>query len=200
MTTQRARGHGGTGAPRWIRLLRAPVLLCACALGLWDCGGDRGVANVATAADSADQVMWGVKQYLTKNGVQQAYLKADSALEYEASGRVDLRKITVTFFTAEGVQQSVLTAETGVYWMRTEQMSARGNVVVVRTSDHATLRTSFLQYDQTKNQVTTDQPYVADKGTQHVEGDQGFTCDPGFTVCTTQHARGNAGRLVMPGP
>jgi hypothetical protein len=86
-----------------------------------------------------------------------------------------------------------------VYWMRTNQMSAQGNVVVVRTADGATLHTDFLKYDPTKNQVTTDRPYVADKGAQHIEGDHGFTCDPGFTSCTTVGARGTAGRLVMPG-
>ena len=35
---------------------------------------------------------------------------------------------------------------------------------------------------------------------QHIEGDHGFTCDPGFTNCTVLGARGTAGRLVMPGP
>lgn len=175
--------------------------LCLCAfVTLAGCESGKGVANVATAADSADQVMFGLRQRLTKEGVQQAYLRADSAFIYEASGRVDLRNITVTFFSQEGVQQSVLTAQSGTYWMRTNQMSARGNVVVVRTSDGARLKTEVLHYDTNKGQVTTDQPYVADKGTQHVEGDKGFTCDPGFTTCTTQGARGTAGRLVMPGP
>ena len=51
---------------------------------------------------------------------------------------------------------SVLTSLTGVYWMRTNQMSASGNVVVVRTSDGARLTTDFLEYDPAKNQVTTD--------------------------------------------
>lgn len=176
-----------------------PLGAVALALALAGCGGGRGVANVGTAADSADQVMFGLRQKLTKDGVQQAYLRGDSAFIYEASGRVDLRKITVTFFSPQGVQQSVLTALAGTYWMRTNQMSARGDVVVVRTSDGARLRTDVLQYDAAKNEVTTDRPYVADKGAQHFEGD-GFVCDPGFTNCTTQHARGAAGRLVMPGP
>jgi len=192
------RGHRGTAARRFGAPARASVRLCLGALLLLcGCGGGKGVSTVTTAADSADQVMFGVKQVLTKNGVQQAYLKADTALDYEASGRVDLRNITVTFFSPEGIQQSVLTAQTGVYWMRTNQMSARGNVVVVRTSDHATLRTAFLQYDQTKNEVTTDQPYVADKAPQHIEG-VGFICDPSFNNCTSQQTHGTAGRLVMP--
>jgi len=174
---------------------------CLVALaGLAACGGGKGATALGTAADSADQVMFGVRQRLTKDGVQQAYLRADSALIYEASGRADLRKVTVTFFSTEGVQMSVLTALTGVYWTRTNQMSARGDVLVVRTSDGARLRTDFLEYDPAKNQVTTDRPFVADRGAQHIEGDHGFTCDPGFTNCTVVGMRGTAGRLVMPGP
>lgn len=172
----------------------ATVLLAGCG------GGDKGAGSLGAQADSADQVMFGVKQYLTTLGVKQAYLRADSALIYEASGRVDMRKVGVTFFSPDGVQMSTLTSQTGVYWMRTNQMSASGNVVVVRTSDGATLHTDFLQYDPAKNQVTTDRPFVADNGPRHIEGDHGFTCDPGFTNCTVQGMRGTAGRLVMPGP
>ena len=183
----------GRAAGRWASLFTLAAL-SACG------GGGKGATALGAAADSADQVMFGVRQRLTKDGVQQAYLKADSALIYEASGRADLRKVTVTFFSPEGVQMSVLTALTGVYWMRTNQMSARGDVVVVRTSDGARLRTDFIEYDPAKNEVRTDRPYVADKGAQHIEGPEGFVCDPGFTNCTTQHSRGTAGRLVMPGP
>jgi len=180
--------------------MRRFVCLCALLAASGCGGGGKGVGTLGAQADSADQVMFGVRQRLTNNGVQQAYLKADSAMIYEAPGRVDLRKVTVTFFSPEGVQLSVLTSLTGIYWMRTNQMSASGNVVVVRTVDGARLTTDFLEYDPAKNEVTTTRPFVADKGAQHIEGDKGFTCDPGFTNCTVLGARGTAGRLVMPGP
>ena len=182
-----------------MRIYRVPLYVWA-SVALAACGGGKNTTALGTAADSADQVMWNVRQRLTKDGVQQAYLKADSALVYENAGRADLRKVTVTFFSPEGVQMSVLTSQTGVYYMRTNQMSASGNVVVVRTADGARLQTDFLEYDPQKNEVRTTRPYVADKGAQHIDGPEGFVCDPGFTNCTTQHARGTAGRLVMPGP
>ena len=179
-------------AARWA-LPVAFATLAACG------GGGKTVGALGAEADSADQVMFGVKQYLTNLGVKEAYLRADSAFIYEATGRVDMRKVGVTFFSPEGVQVTTLTSRTGIYWMRTNMMSASGNVIVVRTSDGATLHTDFLQYDPAKNQVTTDRPFVADKGAQHIEGDHGFTCDPGFVNCSVQGARGTAGRLVMPG-
>lgn len=205
-----ARGHWGTGAPWPGAPSRAPVrlclrasafmLLCLCASVLAACsgGGARGgVATAAMAIDSADQVIWGMNTILTKDGVEQAYVSADTAYLYEASGRADLRHVKVTFYTSQGLPESVLTGKEGTFWMRTNNMSARDDVVVVRSSDGAKLRTDFLEYDPAQNQVRTDKPYIADKGAQHIEG-VGFVCDPAFTNCVTQQAKGSAGQLVMP--
>ena len=195
-----ARTHGRTDARDVRRLFRASVRLCVCAsVFLAACGAPerQGLNARAMAADSADQLIMGMNTVLTKDGVQQAYVSADTAYLYEASGRADLRHVKVTFYTAQGTPESVLTGKEGTYWMRTNKMSARDNVLVVRSSDGARLRTDFLEYDPAQNQVRTDKPYVADKGEQHIEG-VGFVCDPAFTNCITQQARGSAGQLVMP--
>jgi len=180
--------------------VRAAALLgVADSLALAACGGAGrgGIASATMATDSADQIIWGMNTILTKDGVEQAYVSADTAYVYEASGRADLRHVKVTFYTAQGLPQSVLTGKEGTYWMRTNNMSARNDVLVVRSSDGARLRTDFLEYDPAQNQVRTDKPYVADKGPQHIEG-VGFVCDPAFTSCVTQQAKGSAGQLVMP--
>ncbi len=196
-----ARGHGGRGrtAGAW-RAFAVPLCVCAAVPAVFAaCGGPTrtGIAASTLAADSADQVIWGMNTVLTKDGVEQAYVSADTAYLYEASGRADLRHVKVTFYTSQGVPESVLTGQAGTYWMRTNNMSARGNVVVVRSSDGARLKTDFLEYDPAQNQVRTDKPYIADNGPRHIEG-IGFVCDPGFTNCVTQQNKGNAGQLVMP--
>ncbi len=175
------------------------MLLGLCAAALAACGGTGrgGIAATAMASDSADQVIWGMNTILTKDGVEQAYVSADTAYLYEASGRADLRHVKVTFYTSQGLPESVLTGKEGTFWMRTNSMSARDDVVVVRSSDGAKLRTDFLEYDPAQSQVRTDKPYIADKGPQHIEG-VGFVCDPAFTNCVTQKAKGSAGQLVMP--
>ncbi len=177
---------------------RSPVIApLLAALTVAACSGERNAVSPGVTADSADEVIFGLRQYLTRYGVQQAYVRADSGIRYEAAGRVDLKKVTVIFYSTVGAQTSVLTARTGVYWLRTGQMSASGDVLVVRTSDGAQLRTDYLRYDPQAGRVSTDRHYLADKGIQHFEG-EGFECDPGFTNCTTQHVHGQAGRLVMP--
>ena len=171
------------------------------ALALWlsACspdGPDR-VAEVQELADSADQMLIDMRTVMTNLGVRQANLRADTAFLYENSGRTDLKKVEVTFFSTTGIQTSVLTADTGLYFIRTGLMEAHGNVVVVR-SDGARLTTSFLKYDQAKNEVSTDQPYTFIERDRQATG-QGFVSDPTFSNIRTQRLRGTGGGFTLPG-
>jgi LPS export ABC transporter protein LptC len=160
-------------------------------------GGRDAIAEVQEAADSADQLMIGLSHYITNEGVRQAYLEADTAFVYETSGRIELKTIRVTFFAQNGAQTSVLTGREGTYQMRSQDMEARGDVVVIMT-DGARLTTSVLRYHPANNEVTTDRHYVYESAERHVEGD-GFTSDPAFTSIRTQAVRGRAGRFTLPG-
>lgn len=173
-------------------------LLAPCLLAIAACSGRRTdpVAQAEAVLDSADQVMFGLKQYMTKEGVRQAYLEADSAYIYENRGHVDLRRIHVTFFSPSGEQTSVLTALGGSYNMRTNLMEARGNVVVVR-SDGGRLTTSHLVYDQPRNEVRTDSTYTYVSADRQVTG-EGFVSDPTFTNLQSRRLRGRAGGFTLP--
>ena len=148
-------------------------------------------------ADSADQILFGLKLYLTNNGVRQAYLNADTAFYYESTGRQILKKVHVTFFSPTGDSTSVLTSRQGFYWTRTNIMEAVGDVVVVR-KDGARLTTSELWYDQAKNEVHTDSAYVFNSTDKHGSG-SGFTSDPTFTNIQSRGVRGTAGHFTLPG-
>ncbi len=194
----KGRGHRGASA----RILATvSVALClGAAVPLASCGdpGRDIMSEVTQIADSADQMMMGVRLYLTNEGVRQAYLEADTAFVYEASGRTELRHVKLTFFRTEtGEQASVLTSDEGTYQQRTGQMEGRGNCVVV-TSEGARLTSSILRYDQAKNEVSTDQPYTYVSGERNVQG-QGFVSDPTFSNITTQRVRGTAGGFTLPG-
>jgi LPS export ABC transporter protein LptC len=169
------------------------VILAACG----KVGPDR-IQRVAQAADSADQLMIRMRTNLTNEGVRTGYLEADSAFVYENAGHTDLKNIRVTFYTPSGVATSVLTAEAGWYRMITKEMEARGNVVVVRT-DGARLTTSILKYDQSKNQVSTDQPYTWYEPPDRHLAATGFISDPTFSNITTQALHGTAGHFTLPG-
>jgi hypothetical protein len=75
-------------------------------------------------------------------------------------------------------------------------MEGRGDVVVV-TTDGRRLTTEVLQYSQTRNEVTSDRPFVFDGPDRHVEGD-GFTSDPSFRNVVARRPRGTGGHFTLP--
>lgn len=197
-TGERESALGGEQAGRAALRLGAAAAWAALALSA-ACGGSRDdtLAAVAAAADTADQLMIGLDQYITEGGVRKAFLQADSAFLYEVSGRADLRNIRVVFFAPNGDTSSVLTARAGQYDWRTGMMQARQDVVVVLSSG-GRLTTSVLDYDQARNEVKTDQHYVYVSPDQNLGG-QGFVTDPGLSMFRTQQLRGRAGAFTLPG-
>ncbi len=144
-------------------VLLGALVLAACETGI------KPTATIA-ATDSADQVQFGMSHYVTNEGIQRAQVRADTAYFYSPVQTAELRNVHITFYDPRGAQTSTLTSREGTYHWRTGDMEARGNVVVLRT-DGATLRTAVLRYNQARNQVSSDQPFVFDEPTRHIEGE-----------------------------
>jgi LPS export ABC transporter protein LptC len=157
--------------------------------------GSRPLATT-TLADSADQVLIGMSHYVTAAGVQRARVRADTAYFYSPTQRAELRNVHITFYKADGGESSTLTAREGTYNWRTGDMEGRGNVTVV-TTDGRTLRTEQLRYNEVKNEVTSDVPFVFDGPNRHVEG-EGFTSDPEFKDVIARHPKGTGGQFTLP--
>ncbi len=164
------------------------------------CGSGKpdATAAVEAVADTADQVMFGLTQYITQDGVRKAYLESDTAFIFENAGRADLRRVKVTFFGQQGDTSSVVTGRFGTYNWNTGKMEAQDDVVV-HLSNGGVLNTSVLRYDQTKNEVSTDQHYTyRAPPDQNMEG-QGFVTDPALSMFRTARPRGRAGSFTLPG-
>lgn len=127
-------------------------------------------------ADSADQVMFGVRHFLTESGVRQAQLLSDTAFVFDDGTRILLRKVRLTFYTESGVQNAVLVARRGRYDTRNQVMEGNG-AVVVTTTDGRRLETEQLKFDQAKNEISSDSAYVATEGGRRQSG-IGFKSDP----------------------
>lgn len=171
----------------------APVSLALAYLGCNS--GIRPTATIA-ATDSADQMLINMSHYISDNGTRRAHVLADTAYFYSPSQTAGLRHVHVTFYDPRGAETSKLTSQEGTYHWRIGDMEARGNVVVVRI-DGAKLRTEILRYSQAHNQVTSDQPFVFDEPTRHIEG-KGFTSDPDFKVVTAIQPKGIGGKFTLP--
>jgi len=161
---------------------------------------DQGATPPVTgkaSPDTADQTLFGIRLVLSDHGVQRALLQADTAFTFEDNTRTELRAVRSTFYTETGVKDATLTSRQGTYNSRSGNMEARGNVVLVRDNDGATMRTEVMTYNQVKNEVASDVAFTFDSPTQHLKG-IGFTADPDFRNVKTKNLTGTGGQLVLP--
>ena len=185
---------------------QSPALTgCAVLLALATACADQGVKPPAgtAEADTADQVLIDMSHHIVEDGLRKTVVDADTAYIYEALHLADLRMARVVFFTAGGDTSSVVTADRGLYRMQAGTMKATGHVVA-HTPDGHVLRTEELNYDRASNTISSNVPFVYDRGNEHLEGN-GFTTDPAFTKVVTQQPRGGekgkpqGGGILLPG-
>jgi LPS export ABC transporter protein LptC len=161
------------------------------------CSGPERPPTAASPADTADQVVFGLKHQLTMDGVLRTRVEAETAYFYQNSQKALMRHIKVTFYSLEGKVTSTLTGDGGLYEWRTQNMEARGHVVAV-TPDNRRLTTSVLSYDRQSATINGPEAFVFDAPERHLEGD-GFTSDPDFrNVLTQRPKRGTLGKVVEP--
>ena len=193
MSRAGGRAHGRTG------LRHALMLLCACAtVPLGACAKNDLKGTSILQADTADQVLDSVYHVITKDGMRESIVQADTAYYYESSKTFELRRLTVTFFDVNGAQTSTLTSREGTYHVAEGQMEARGDVLV-KSVDGRTLSTDLLRFDQNANKLQTDRPFTFTGPTANGSG-VGFISDPDFRDVTVQQgARGRSGGRAAAG-
>lgn len=165
-------------------LTGAMLLLAACGSG-----GQGPVAGEDYADLPADQIIFGVKHYVTANGVRQAILVADTAYYYEDPARVELRKVHLTLFQSTGQEAADLTSESGDLEVRTNAMVARGNVVLVTREGGRRVETEELHYDPHADRIWSDVPTTLYEHGSVLRGD-GFESDAQLRNSNLRNPRG----------
>jgi len=175
------------------RAIACGALLLA-ALGT-ACDGAKEPPAVAESLlpDSADQVMFGLRHQMTSSGIRRAELRADTAYFYDQGNRIEMRKVHVTFYTALGAKDAVLTGREGTYDVRAQRLIGRGDVLVV-SEDGKRLASPMLVYDRTTNQVSSDSTFTFNEPGRRLAG-IGFRSDPALR--NLQVLRGAKGETTL---
>ena len=158
------------------------ALACAVAIVVSSACQETGATppvSAAAVADTADQTLFGVRLTLADRGVQRALLQADTAFTYEDNSRTELRKVRSTFYTETGLKNGTLTSREGTYNVRSQNMEARGNVVVI-SDDGRRLETPQLRFDTGRNEISGDSAFVLTRPGEVLRG-IGFIADPALT-------------------
>ena len=173
------------------------LALAAAAWAAAACKSGTTVTATQAVLDSADQVLIGMTHYVTQSGVLRARVRADTAYFFSNTQRAELRNVHVTFYDETGRPTSTLTSREGTQHWRTGDMEARGNVIVVRDKDGATMKTEVMYYNQVRNEVSSDKSFVWDEPGRHAEG-EGFTSDPEFKNISATRPTGRGGQFTLP--
>jgi hypothetical protein len=128
-----------------------------------------------------------------------AEVYGDTAYVFDDNTRVEMRGVRTIFFTVTGQRNAVLTSREGTYNTRTNNMEARGDVIVVAV-DGRRLTTPVLKYAQTRNEISSDTSFtLTDSGATRTMIGIGFTSDPDMNNMRCLRAcSGAAGVVTLP--
>ena len=156
------------------------------------------VATDATVADSADQVLFGVRSFLHGDGVRRGELFADTVYMFDQSTRMELVGVRANFFTDAGALDGTLTSREGTYNTRTGIMEARGDVVV-QSQDGRRLASPELRFLINQNEIRSDSSFVLTRPGDRLTG-VGFVSDPNLQNVQVFRATGaTGGSVTIPG-
>jgi LPS export ABC transporter protein LptC len=159
-------------------------------------GATPPVTRGRTMADSAEQVMFGVRALLTDHGVQRGEMFADTAYVFDDQTRFELRNVRATFNTSTGVKDGVMSGDRGRYSTRDQILEGFGNVVIV-TNEGRRLTSPHIRYLQTANEVSSDTTFTLVEPDRSLSG-IGFTADPQLTRVRVLRAGEGRGSITLP--
>jgi LPS export ABC transporter protein LptC len=151
----------------------------------------------ATLADSAEQMLVTTRWLVVDRGIQRGEMFADTVYVFDDNTRYDMRKVRVTFNTATGAKDGVMSANRGIYNVRNGTLEGFGNVVLV-SNDGKRLTSPQLKYTQSMNEVASDTSFTLVRPGQTVSG-IGFRSDPQLTRFNIKKGARASGSFTLPG-
>jgi LPS export ABC transporter protein LptC len=151
-------------------LVLVPVLLTAC--------GEQRPVDFVPGEDEPDQTIASFTLRQTEDGKLSWELVAELAYVWDQENLTVADTPHVDFYK-DGEHQATLTAAEGTVNMLTNDMQARGGVVVV-ADDGARLTTEVLNWDSRRERLFTEQPVSYTRGGTTIDG-RGFESDPDLT-------------------
>ncbi|MFW5947054.1 MAG: LPS export ABC transporter periplasmic protein LptC [Gemmatimonadota bacterium] len=165
----------------------AAVLLAALAA----CGGGQDpVADTGGFRDlPSDHVALDLFTDIKDMGALRARLHADTAYIWEDSARTVMFPVDLRLYDENGAETAHLTADEGHLDSETNNMFARGNVVLVSTDDERRILTEELHYDPRRGRIWSDVHTVLFEGDSRLEG-SGFQANSDMTEIEVYESRG----------
>ncbi len=157
--------------------LKACALGLAFMVGLAGCGSeDRVIPRPTTARELPSQEVRHFSLEESDTGTPEWILTSEYAAIFDRRGVIVARGVAVDFFDSKGAKYSHLTAKEGEIKRPTNDMEARGNVVVT-TTDGVRIQTESLRFLNRERLIVSDAYVKLERNGDVVTG-IGFESDP----------------------
>jgi len=171
------------------------VVVVLAVLGATTCSS---APDTPTAAESvqdikAQAVSYGLTTYLLSAGVRQGRVDADTAYAYTDSAEYALVGMHVIFYDDNGRERATVKADSGHMNLRTQNMVARGHVVLLVAGDGPRIESAELHYDPNGDRLWSDSATVMTAANGVVTRGSSFESDLEFKHPTIRDIRGGAG-------
>jgi LPS export ABC transporter protein LptC len=133
------------------------------------------VAGEVALSDSAEQVIFDGRFFVTQSGVKRGEMRADTIFVFNDSKYL-LRTISGEFSTETGAPNGTIRADRGTYDQRSRILDGHGNVVVTSTEGDR-LTSNHLRYTETADEISSDSAYTIVRKGDTSRG-IGFRSDP----------------------
>ncbi len=147
----------------------------------WACEKKDPVNTVAKEQPSIpDQEMWNFEVKVTNRGLLEAHLRSGHMVFYsdEKNPQSILNQgVLVDFYDKNGKRASTLTADSGMFNEKTQDVKAFRNVIVESDSG-VTLFTEAIEYDQKREKIFTDLDVLITTDNGDSLWGHGFESDP----------------------
>ena len=147
--------------------------LAALALSVAGCDKEsaKPLASDTLLGLEADQVLVGVEMNLTRAGVRNGILVADTAFSFQEEGLLRLRNLVITFYGSTGLEEGVLTGREGEYRFETGDVEVMGQVEVTEAAGSKRLVTERLRYAAEADSLYGDTTFVFYRPGLQMRGD-----------------------------
>lgn len=154
------------------------------------------VPTKQTMADSAQQVLYGMRTVMAEKGILRGELLADTAYVFDENTRFELLEVDAVFNSASGAKRGDMRADRGRYDLRMGVVEGFGNVEV-NSVDGRRLTTSHLRYDQARDLISSDSAFVFIDGENQQSG-IGFETDPNMNRFFVKRQSRATGTVTVP--
>jgi LPS export ABC transporter protein LptC len=179
------------------RLPRGRILLAVATIAL------VAACNQPMSTPIADQdlqsldgpIVFGMTMFISVAGVREGRVEADTAYVFEDSTVIHLRRMEIFFYDQEtGAERATVTGTTGRWDQETNEMVARGDVVLLVHTDGSTIESQEISYDPNNDRIWSDSATVRTLADGSVTSGTSFESDMSFENIFIANPRGGLRR------